>query len=59
MEDSKKLIKSIHETSPPQTPPNWLAVDIENLQAKIVNLPAREDLDQTIEEALIVEYYSR
>jgi small subunit ribosomal protein S4 len=59
MEDSKKLIKSILETSPPQAPPNWLAVDIENLQAKIVNLPAREDLDQTIEEALIVEFYSR
>jgi ribosomal protein S4 len=25
----------------------------------MINLPEREDLDQTIKEALIVEYYSR
>jgi small subunit ribosomal protein S4 len=56
---SKKLIKEVLEQNPSAPPPNWMQVDIENLTASVVNAPAREDLDQTIKEALIVEYYSR
>lgn len=58
-EGSKKLIKAIIENSPSPVAPNWINADVENLKASIINLPAREDLDQTIKEALIVEYYSR
>lgn len=58
-EKSKTLIKGILENNPaPQAPP-WMFVDIENLSTSVINAPAREDLDQTIKEALIVEYYSR
>lgn len=39
--------------------PKWLTLDAENLTAKIESLPRREDVDLTINEQLIVEYYSR
>jgi small subunit ribosomal protein S4 len=58
-EKSKKLIKALIESNPAPVAPNWLNANLENLTATIINAPAREDLDQTIKEALIVEYYSR
>jgi len=43
-----------------RTPPKWLAVDPANMSATVVALPEREDIqDITINEQLIVEYYSR
>ncbi len=42
-----------------QTPPKWLSVDPEKMSATVVALPEREDIDITINEQLIVEYYSR
>ncbi|MBM7615275.1 30S ribosomal protein S4 [Alkaliphilus hydrothermalis] len=39
--------------------PNWLTVDMEKLEGKIVSLPSREDIDLPIAENLIVELYSR
>lgn len=56
---SKKLIKAIIEANPAPVAPNWINANLENLTVSIINPPAREDLDQTIREALIVEYYSR
>jgi len=58
-EKSKKLIKQLIEANPTPAPPNWLNASLESLEASLINPPAREDLDQTIKEALIVEYYSR
>jgi len=58
-EGSRKLLKDILENSPAAVKPNWMEVDVDNLKASMVNAPAREDLDPTIKEALIVEYYSR
>ena len=59
-EGSKELITKLIENVPMATqPPAWLLSDREQLKAGIVNLPAREDLDQNIREALIVEFYSR
>lgn len=39
--------------------PNWLDLNAVSLSARVVNLPAREHLDATLDEQLIVEYYSR
>lgn len=39
--------------------PSWLSMDNANLTGKVVSEPAREDIDLTIEEHLIVEYYSK
>lgn len=58
-ENSKKLFKQLMEDNPTAGAPRWMAMDAENQAASIVQLPAREDLDPTIKEALIVEFYSR
>lgn len=58
-EKAKKLLKTIHENTPVAAPPTWMSVNMETLTASVVNPPSREDLDPTIKEALIVEYYSR
>jgi small subunit ribosomal protein S4 len=39
--------------------PRWLSLDTNNLTGNILSLPVREDIDVTINEQLIVEYYSR
>ena len=39
--------------------PKWLSLDAENLMAKVVALPVREDIDVSLQEHLIVELYSR
>lgn len=39
--------------------PKWLTVNAEDLTAKVEAAPQRDDIDLTINEQLIVEYYSR
>ncbi len=39
--------------------PRWLEVDYERRTAKVVNLPAREDVDVPGDEQVVVEFYSR
>ena len=54
-----EYFKALKEQGPARTVPKWLELDAEKLTGKVVALPAREDIDLTIEEHLIVEYYSR
>jgi small subunit ribosomal protein S4 len=60
-EKSKALVKQLQESNPHHTamPPHWLEVDETNMVVKFKSTPEREDIDQTINEALIIEYYSR
>ena len=39
--------------------PGWLNLDPASLQATVVAAPTREDIDVSLDEQLIVEYYSR
>lgn len=39
--------------------PEWLEFNDQNNSAKVLQLPAREQIDTPVEEQLIVEYYSR
>jgi small subunit ribosomal protein S4 len=40
--------------------PEWLSVDVSNLSGKVLNLPARDQIEVPLfNEALIVEHYSR
>ncbi|MGI6766114.1 MAG: 30S ribosomal protein S4 [Lentihominibacter sp.] len=41
------------------TVPEWMSVDVEKLEGKILNLPTREQIDTPVEEHLIVELYSK
>ena len=59
VDKSKKVVKAIIEENPGSPAPNWINSDTEKLTASVINPPSREDLDPTIKEALIVEYYSR
>jgi small subunit ribosomal protein S4 len=52
-------IKALVEAMEGKIKPKWLDVDTANLSAKVVNLPAREDIDFDFEEQLIVELYSK
>lgn len=56
---SKGLVKKLIAENPSAGAPRWMTSDLENLKVSVAQLPAREDLDQTIKEALIVEFYSR
>jgi small subunit ribosomal protein S4 len=39
--------------------PEWLSRDDETMTGRVLSLPERKDLDVTLNEQLIVEYYSR
>jgi len=52
-------VKELREQGSSKPVSKWLELDAENLTGKVVSLPARDDIDLTIEEHLIVEYYSR
>jgi small subunit ribosomal protein S4 len=39
--------------------PAWLNLDAKNLTGRLVNVPTRDQLDVSLNEQLIVEYYSR
>ncbi len=42
-----------------QSVPHWLSLNPEELSARVVGMPKREDLEIPINEQLVVEYYSR
>ncbi|HHV28230.1 30S ribosomal protein S4 [Acetivibrio mesophilus] len=52
MKDNKELAAS-------KPSPQWLEYDAEEMSAKVVALPAREDIDLPLKESLIVELYSK
>ena len=60
-ESSRSLekIKANVEDNAFRQPPKWIEYDANNMIAKIVAVPAREDIDMPIEEHLIVELYSK
>jgi small subunit ribosomal protein S4 len=39
--------------------PGWLSRDLKNLSGTVLRLPERSEIDGTLSEQLIVEYYSR
>lgn len=56
---SSEAIKAILEANAARPVPKWLDVDRNTLEAKVVALPNREDIDLPVEEHLIVEFYSK
>jgi small subunit ribosomal protein S4 len=40
-------------------PPSWMELDTARLEARILALPAREEIDVPVQEQLVIEYYSR
>lgn len=60
-EDSRKSKKfqEIIEANAKRPVPMWLEFDAEKLEAKVVRMPNRDDIDYEVQENLIVEYYSK
>jgi len=61
-EKSRKnpMIVAASDATAHQPTPNWLEVDRENLKARVVGMPKREDLVQIqINDQMIVELYSK
>lgn len=52
-------IKTVLETNDKRPVPKWLDINWETAEAKVINLPSREDVDLQVEEHLIVELYSK
>lgn len=58
-EKSLKMFAEQFEKIKERKVPSWLSLDIKSGEAKILNLPRRNEIDVPIEEQLIVEYYAR
>ena len=56
---SNNRFKKMKEDNAFVAAPKWLDRDINNLQGKVIALPARDDIDFEIAEHLIVELYSK
>lgn len=52
-------MKERRQTLDERQVPRWLSLNAKDMSAKVLQLPEREDIDVTLNEQLIVEYYSR
>jgi small subunit ribosomal protein S4 len=60
-EISRKLaiLEQAKEFASHQNAPNWMDIDRDNYQARVLALPKREDINLPVNELLIVELYSK
>ncbi len=54
-----KIFSNLSEKLKKNNLPGWLSFNTQNLEAKILNLPKKEDLEAKINVQLIIEFYSR
>ena len=54
-----EFFKGVREQGADKPIPKWLELDAANLSGSVAAIPQRDDIDLTIEEHLIVEFYSR
>ena len=54
-----KILKENIESNGSRPVPEWLEKNSEKLEAKVLRLASREDVDLPVEEHLIVELYSK
>ncbi len=55
----RTYFKTLRQEMDDRYVPRWLSVDVDNISASVLHVPAREDIDVSLNEQLIVEYYSR
>ena len=60
-EGSRKrtYFKSLGELAEARSVPRWLERDAKMLSGKVLQMPERQDIDASLNEQLIIEYYSR
>ncbi len=55
----RNYFKSLNEAAESRTIPEWLVRDSKNLTGTVQRMPERVEIDGSLNEQLIVEYYSR
>jgi small subunit ribosomal protein S4 len=55
----RTYFKDLRQNLDDRRVPRWLTVEAASLSGRVVSQPAREDIDISLNEQLIVEYYSR
>lgn len=55
----RNYFKTLRQELDDRRVPRWLSLDAKNLSAKVLDRPTRDDIDVSLNEQLIVEYYSR
>jgi small subunit ribosomal protein S4 len=60
-EKSKGIVRVLEarERAQSRTIPSWLNTNLETLEATVVQLPERHEIDAPVKESFIVEFYSR
>ncbi|MGI5824588.1 MAG: 30S ribosomal protein S4 [Bacillota bacterium] len=56
---SSEKIKAVVEANGARPVPMWLELDRDKLEAKVLRLANRDDIDYDVQENLIVEFYSK
>lgn len=56
---ASEKIKAVVEANSARPVPEWIDVDRNNLTAKVIALPTREQIEAPVDEQLIVEFYSK
>lgn len=51
--------KALRQTLDDRQVPRWLQLDASNMSATVAHRPSRDDIDVSLNEQLVVEYYSR
>lgn len=61
MERSREiaLIKENAEVAGAKKAPEWLELNAEKIEGKVISLPVREQIDAPVTEQLVVEFYAR
>jgi small subunit ribosomal protein S4 len=55
----RNYFKALRQELDDRRVPRWLQLDASKLAGYVVQLPSREDIDVSLNEQLVVEYYSR
>ncbi len=56
---ASEKIKAVVEANSARPVPEWIDIDRNNLSAKVIALPTREQIEAPVDEQLIVEFYSK
>lgn len=61
MASSRKsgLYEIVQHQARRRTPPGWLQMDAEKMEARVLRAPEKSEIDSRIDDRLIVEFYSR
>jgi small subunit ribosomal protein S4 len=56
---NNEYFRTVSETLTRKSVPRWLELDLAALSGRVSDRPSRQDIDINLNEALVVEYYSR